>query len=468
MGEDTVFANGRSVATKGTDHVAVNAEEWDELNVPPAMKVEPTINVAYMSTLQNGTVRCCIVGKSVWHTGGYLATSEEYPIKPPGTKGRTSWKPYRGDAWCIAGSPNVYFEGMAAVRHYDSTTQDNANSRGVVLLRSDLARIKAALDEERSRRASGASKPPAYKGRAAPRLGPRSEKARLEASQNDYEKAQRLEQRRALIRAGRAKAAEYPEGSQEHRILADAATRLERNNEIVPMAELSSDVYDDSGAPAGWERIETHDKITGFYAAVYRSTIDPPQTVLVFRGTEMLSIRDWLTNKSQSGGKPSFQYAQAAALAQEVVARYPDAVITGHSLGGGLASLGSAVTGNRAITWNAAGLHPDTAAAYDVDIRKPEVINKIEAFHLYGEILTTAQESSAVEFLIGELPDALGRRLTIMPSTQKGKEAWKATRHKIGVVIEEIEGQKEKDKATLAAWAGLNDPWQKPLLKNPE
>src|SRR5262245_60677893 len=120
MGKDTVFANGRSVATQGTDHVAVNAEEWDEL-ILPSWKQEATIHIAYMPTLQNGTVRTFILGKSVWHIDGYLSESEEYPGEPAGTVGQSTRTPYRGIATCIVGSPDVFFEGKSAVRHFDST-----------------------------------------------------------------------------------------------------------------------------------------------------------------------------------------------------------------------------------------------------------------------------------------------------------------------------------------------------------
>jgi hypothetical protein len=465
--KETVFANGRSVATKATDHVAVNAEEFDELFLP-SWKQEATINIAYMSTLEDGTVRTCIAGSSVWHVGAYLSRSEEYPVvEVPGTVGQSTRTPYRSVATCLAGSSDVFFEGKSVVRHFDSTSQDSGNSLGVVLLRSDLARLKAALDEERRKRASGAKEAPKRKFRAAPRRGPRYDEKWLKASLNDRAKAERLERRKALIRAGKAKALEYPAGSQEHRILMDAANRLEKNNSIVQMAELSSDVYDNSGAPAGWERIESHSHISGFYAAVYRSTIDPPQTVLVFRGTEILSIRDWLQDLAQVDGEFPIQYNQAARLAREVVERYPDAVITGHSLGGGLAALASAVTKMKAITWNAAGVNERTATQNGANIKDKDVINNIEAFHLYGEILTTLQESEWVNRYYGELPDAVGKPRTI-PLSGARKKAWKLELHKIGMVIDEIEAQKTMDKTTLAAWAGLDDPWEEPLPKNPQ
>ena len=56
------------------------------------------------------------------------------------------------------------------------------------------------------------------------------------------------------------------------------------------------------------------------------------------------------------------QYHKAAELADKVqeYTGQKNLIITGHSLGGGLASIASAVTGSKAYTFNAAGLHSKT------------------------------------------------------------------------------------------------------------
>src|SRR6187455_2005651 len=124
MGKDTVFANGKSVATMGTDHVAVNASGFDELLVPPQMNPMPTLNIGYMQNLKNGSVRTFHAGQPIWHVGGYITPTEEYATQPPGSLGQTTGMPYRGTVVCTMGSPNVFVEGNQVVRHFDPTKQD--------------------------------------------------------------------------------------------------------------------------------------------------------------------------------------------------------------------------------------------------------------------------------------------------------------------------------------------------------
>src|SRR5262245_58045851 len=118
MAEDTVFANGESVATKGTDHVAINKEQKDELLLLPKREKKVTLNDAVMSTLENGSVRTTYASHPVWTVAGFLAASTETPALPTSV-GATSQKPYRGKAVVKVGSPNVYVEGSQVVRHHD-------------------------------------------------------------------------------------------------------------------------------------------------------------------------------------------------------------------------------------------------------------------------------------------------------------------------------------------------------------
>ncbi|WP_312320499.1 XVIPCD domain-containing protein [Stenotrophomonas sp.] len=67
--------------------------------------------------------------------------------------------------------------------------------------------------------------------------------------------------------------------------------------------------------------------------------------------------------------------------------------IAGHSLGGGMASAASAVTGARATTFNAAGLHPDTPARFAKENGLP-TFNPQQTVHTYqtaGEVLNDVQ-----------------------------------------------------------------------------
>jgi hypothetical protein len=129
---------------------------------------------------------------------------------------------------------------------------------------------------------------------------------------------------------------------------------------------------------------------TEFRAAVFieERTGDP---LVAFRGTQ--SIDDWRANFSQGLGMDSFHYSRAQSVADRVASspRGANVRFTGHSLGGGLAAAAARKTGRPATTFNAAGLHADT-------VRNP-VDAPIDAVHVRGELLTTAQ------YLPG-LPDA--------------------------------------------------------------
>lgn len=148
MADDTVFANGQSVATLGTDHVAVNREEKDEILIPPKREKKRTLNIAHMPALKDGSARTFYAGQPVWTMAGFLSESEEYPPSPPGSVGAKTQMPYRGSAFCLQGSPDVYVESNAVVRYQDPTKQDSGNSLGVVLKRADLDILKKTLDAE--------------------------------------------------------------------------------------------------------------------------------------------------------------------------------------------------------------------------------------------------------------------------------------------------------------------------------
>ncbi len=84
-----------------------------------------------------------------------------------------------------------------------------------------------------------------------------------------------------------------------------------------------------------------------------------------------------------------------------------NAYIAGHSLGGGLASAASIVSGFHAYTFNAAGLHPDTVGGMNL----ANAASLIDAYKVDYDILTWVQESTvAVMFLYGlvDIPNAIG------------------------------------------------------------
>jgi hypothetical protein len=117
----------------------------------------------------------------------------------------------------------------------------------------------------------------------------------------------------------------------------------------------------------------TVEKASGFGAAVFAKSqmgSGPKEIVIAFRGTEPLPkdlagaidfTKDWTTNFGAKFMKPGGpvapkQYSEALEFYQSVRKANPDAriTITGHSLGGGLASYVGSETGQPVVTFNAA------------------------------------------------------------------------------------------------------------------
>jgi pimeloyl-ACP methyl ester carboxylesterase len=90
------------------------------------------------------------------------------------------------------------------------------------------------------------------------------------------------------------------------------------------------------------------------------------QYVLAFGGTDdkiwELEFNDWLNNIKQGLGWSAPQYTAAMEIGRAVgrAVGQTRLIVTGHSLGGGLASAAALVAGVRADTFNAAGLHEYT------------------------------------------------------------------------------------------------------------
>ena len=106
-------------------------------------------------------------------------------------------------------------------------------------------------------------------------------------------------------------------------------------------AQLSASVYDAGGAgntSANWIRLENAPPGTGgFFAATFQNTATG-EIVIAYRGTD--GPFDAVTDAQLAVGTPSSQFGQAAQYYNDVSALYSGSAIsvTGHSLGGALAS----------------------------------------------------------------------------------------------------------------------------------
>ena len=199
------------------------------------------------------------------------------------------------------------------------------------------------------------------------------------------------------------------------------------------LGALSEDVYDaarhEGNPPNGWRRASqnldlfrellgdataTDEELlarlqpagSGFRAEIYIP--DPAilgqdyKPTLAFKGSagevvagdgslRATGAEDFLGNNfPQSIGLRTSYYEQAMDLAVLLRERGADFDIPGHSLGGGLAAAASAVSGMRAVTWNAAGLHPDTVARFaheNGNLPVYDTSRTVTAWQVRGDVL---------------------------------------------------------------------------------
>ncbi|MBN6065491.1 type VI secretion system tip protein VgrG [Aggregatibacter actinomycetemcomitans] len=186
----------------------------------------------------------------------------------------------------------------------------------------------------------------------------------------------------------------------------ELANELDRQRKALQKAALAKAVYDPIGSepPVGWKEIsnspeelkkyglkpENFPNEQGFQArffvpdpAVFGNDMKPS---IVFRGTRPEKMEDWKNNFRQGAGLKSDYYEKALAIGQRIKnsGNAANVEFVGHSLGGGLASAASRISGANATTFNSAGLNNSTV--------KEVMPSNIEAYYVKGEILTRLQE----------------------------------------------------------------------------
>lgn len=259
------------------------------------------------------------------------------------------------------------------------------------------------------------------------------------------EKILQMQQRDEFLSEMRAQAAR----SGDSKIAAEA-NALERQYHVRDVAGLADDVYESAAhrpsSQSGWIRASEHPDLlrqagvnwtdqqikqylqpddSNFRAEiylpdrkVYGADVKP---VVCYKGSNGAVVahdnagkqvaresasEDWVNNGLQGAGLESDYYNRAMRLANDLK-NSPlgkEFEIAGHSLGGGLASSASAITGVPAITFNSSGLNPITAQRF-ADKQGLSVFDTdktITAYQVKGEVLTDGQA------LIGRM-DALQR-----------------------------------------------------------
>ncbi|RFF65300.1 phospholipase, partial [Xanthomonas campestris] len=235
------------------------------------------------------------------------------------------------------------------------------------------------------------------------------------------------------------------------------------------MASLADDVYDSAKglghSPVGWirgsENIELlqsrvpelrslgSDRLkdylkpddSGFRAEIYipdPAILGPGyKPTVVYKGSagevatanglRDTSAEDFLANNfPQSVGMQTDYYDRAMQLAATLKEQRVDFEIAGHSLGGGMGSAASAVSGAPATTFNAAGLHPVTAQRFALANGLPtyDTADTVVAYQVQGEMLNNGIQDNIHRLDAArrqQLAAVMGDTATLMRSLPEGQ-----------------------------------------------
>ena len=217
----------------------------------------------------------------------------------------------------------------------------------------------------------------------------------------------------------------------------------------VTLSQLATSVYGTRGAPPpGWSAVSdkqltelgvpdpqawrlqylgANDAVAAnaqeFRAEVYAD--ESGNYVLSYRGTKEGGA-DWDNNFRQGLGYETADGDKFSVTAVNTAREFASVfgseggisnlAITGHSQGGGLASVGSLASGVPAVTFDASGIHPNTLDRMGIDpqaARDSAEGGQIRAYSLSSDALTNVQDSWVTGLLA---PDALGTQIVVAPA----------------------------------------------------
>ena len=167
-----------------------------------------------------------------------------------------------------------------------------------------------------------------------------------------------------------------------------------------------------------WKVVDvSEDKDSGFRAVALQSA-DPndKRTIVAFAGTDPTSGKDWIADGAQGLGLPTAQYKEAVDFADKWKAAAGDNVIlTGHSLGGGLASYASIQTGLKATALNSAPLAINHLGGNPLSSSVRNNPN-ITQYYVPGEILTVIDDENPLDARPGNQIAVEGKHSILNPA----------------------------------------------------
>ncbi|WP_101927169.1 MULTISPECIES: Mbeg1-like protein [Luteimonas] len=200
-------------------------------------------------------------------------------------------------------------------------------------------------------------------------------------------------------------------------------------NRLTP-SEDGSHLIDAQGNAIPISADQLHDAETGFDAAIFQNA--EGQYVVAYRGTDNWGLTgpggDSRANGGQGIGMDTAQYSQAMELANLAMDTFGDGnvAITGHSLGGGLASAAMLASGAPGVTFNASGLSNQTLATlgFNPNGARGDLADsgQIRRYVVDGDPLTAAQQDLPILPIVSvSPPDAVGHELRIDPPADVGR-----------------------------------------------
>ena len=205
-------------------------------------------------------------------------------------------------------------------------------------------------------------------------------------------------------------------------------TKLDNDEDLAKLGIGADDLWDqDAGFKA-----DVYKDLKGNYVLAFRGTNSDPRD----KGTRDLPLldgwsKDWIDdNMAQGVGMGSKQYQNAIDLSIRLKNKVgkDKLTITGHSLGGGLATAGGAATGCETYAYNPAGVHPNTYKMYGVET--PDT-SKVHTYYSNQDFLNMGNNNLAL------MPNSAGERIQLHTSDEFGF----ATGHDLPLLLKAIEAE---------------------------
>ncbi len=167
-----------------------------------------------------------------------------------------------------------------------------------------------------------------------------------------------------------------------------------------------------------WQVVDVgEDNKTGFRAiALKPSDINDRRVIVAFAGTR--DAADWKANAGQGFGLPTKQYNAAVQFADKWKETHgSNVILTGHSLGGGLASYASIKTGLPATAVNSAPLALNHLGL------NPRAASRITQYYVPGEALSILNAKNPLDIRPGNQIAVQGKNSILDPRSAIGNHS---------------------------------------------